>query len=218
MPPSGEATRSKLLDAATELFAARGVASVTLSEITERAGQRNASALHYHFGSRDALMAALMERHVPSIRKRRSELLEQARVRTGDARSAAEAIVLPNCELLEGDWRQRAFLRIAAELLSASTRRELHTLLGDTALDDAEELLFSRMPSMPDAVRNLRSQVAGMMTLHAAADYSLRLDMRKERRHNVALFTSNLVDMYLAAVGAQTSENSLRLTALAADA
>jgi AcrR family transcriptional regulator len=193
-------TRSKLLDAATELFAARGVASVTLGEIIEKAGQRNASALHYHFGSRDGLMAALMERHVPGIRARRSELLQIALDRAGDVRAAAEAVVLPNGELLDGDWRGRAFLRIAADLLTGSTRRELEPLLGDTALFEAEDLLFSRIPVMPPALRRLRSQVAGMMTLHAISDYSLRIDTRAARRHNTRLFVANLVDMYIAAL------------------
>jgi AcrR family transcriptional regulator len=205
MPPRGDRTRSKLLDAATELFAARGVASVSLSEITDKAGQRNASALHYHFGSREGLIAALMERHVPGIRARRSELLQIAIDRPGDARAAAEAVVVPNGELLDGDWRARAFLRIAAELLTGSTRRELQPLLGDTALFDSEDLLFSRIPEMPPALRRLRSQVAGMMTLHAIADYSLRIDARPARKHNIWLFVANLIDMYIAALTSPAS-------------
>jgi len=89
-------TRDKLLDAAARLFAERGIDNVSLAEIVPCAGQRNSSALHYHFGSRDAVFVAPLERHVPDIRLRRLELLEAARFRDDDdARAAAEAIVRP---------------------------------------------------------------------------------------------------------------------------
>ena len=58
MPPDPTATRDKLLDAATALFAGRGVANVSLAEIVRAAGQRNASAIHYHFGGRDHVVEA----------------------------------------------------------------------------------------------------------------------------------------------------------------
>ena len=45
------------------------------------ADQRNASAVHYHFGSRDEILRAVLARHVPAIADRRRELLERARAR-----------------------------------------------------------------------------------------------------------------------------------------
>jgi AcrR family transcriptional regulator len=58
----GEATRARLLDAAVLLFAERGLGGVSLREINEAAGQRNTNALHYHFGDRDGLIGAIVER------------------------------------------------------------------------------------------------------------------------------------------------------------
>ena len=46
-------TRERLLLTAEKLLGERGINGVSLREITREAGQRNASALHYHFGSRD---------------------------------------------------------------------------------------------------------------------------------------------------------------------
>ena len=55
MPRDGSDTRDRLLRAAEYLFARSGI-DVPIREIHERAGQRNASALHYHFGGRPAVL------------------------------------------------------------------------------------------------------------------------------------------------------------------
>src|ERR1700712_4504756 len=57
-----ETTRDKLLRAALHLFARQGL-DVPLRDINELAGQRNASALHYHFGGRPELVQAIIDRY-----------------------------------------------------------------------------------------------------------------------------------------------------------
>ena len=59
---SVETTRDKLLRAALHLFARQGL-DVPLRDINELAGQRNASALHYHFGGRAELVRAIIDRY-----------------------------------------------------------------------------------------------------------------------------------------------------------
>src|SRR5262245_22442952 len=59
--------RTKLLDTAERLFAERGITGVSLREITEAAGQRNASVVQYHFGSRAGLVAAVLDRHMEPV-------------------------------------------------------------------------------------------------------------------------------------------------------
>jgi AcrR family transcriptional regulator len=59
--------RGQLLDLATELFAARGVAATTIAHIAQRAGVTPAM-VHYYFKSRDQLIdAVVLERIVPVI-------------------------------------------------------------------------------------------------------------------------------------------------------
>ena len=43
-------TRDQIIRAAEELFAARGIDSVSLREINRAAGQSNTGAVQYHFG------------------------------------------------------------------------------------------------------------------------------------------------------------------------
>lgn len=57
----GEASRERLLEAATELFAERGVAATGVDAVARRAAVVK-SALYWHFGSKRGLIAAVVER------------------------------------------------------------------------------------------------------------------------------------------------------------
>src|SRR4051812_50005642 len=62
MPRDSTITREKLIRAAEYLFARQGF-DVPIRDIQERAGQRNATALQYHFGGKRELVAAIIEKH-----------------------------------------------------------------------------------------------------------------------------------------------------------
>ena len=65
--PDNAAMRAQLLDIATGLFAAQGVAATTIAKIAQRANVTPAM-LHYYFRSRDQLIdAVVLERVVPVI-------------------------------------------------------------------------------------------------------------------------------------------------------
>ncbi|WGJ92867.1 TetR family transcriptional regulator [Achromobacter mucicolens] len=65
--PENATARANLLDLATQLFAAQGVAATTIANIAQRAGVTPAM-LHYYFKSRDQLIdAVVLERIVPVI-------------------------------------------------------------------------------------------------------------------------------------------------------
>lgn len=59
--PESEQTRQRLLDAAEELFADKGLEGSTVREICERAGARNVAAVNYHFGSKEKLYAEAVQ-------------------------------------------------------------------------------------------------------------------------------------------------------------
>src|SRR4051812_29043934 len=81
----GDATRARLLEAAEWLMAERGVNGVTLSEIHTKAGQSNASAITYHFGSKDGLLRALVLDRQTRIDAERARMIDDL-VRTGTER------------------------------------------------------------------------------------------------------------------------------------
>src|SRR5687768_1252680 len=117
MPDEPTSTRAKLIDAALRLFAERGTFTVSLAEVVREAGQRNASAVHYHFGSRDQVLVAILEPTAEVLRRRRQELLEVARAAPADeVRPFAEAVVRPLVELARMGWRERAWMKIGMEI------------------------------------------------------------------------------------------------------
>jgi AcrR family transcriptional regulator len=59
-------TRSALLDAAAELFAAKGVDGASIDAIAEAAG-RTSGAIYDHFGSKEGVLFALLEGWVDDV-------------------------------------------------------------------------------------------------------------------------------------------------------
>lgn len=98
--------------AAEALVAERGVTDVTVAQITDAAGQRNAAAVHYHFGGRDGLLDAVLERHHTEIDQHRFARLAERD--DWDLAGLVELIVDPLVARLETD-SGRAFLRILAD-------------------------------------------------------------------------------------------------------
>src|SRR4030095_12192205 len=58
--PTRMETRQRLLEAAGEVFAARGFRAATVREICQRA-QANLAAVNYHFGDKERLYAAVLQ-------------------------------------------------------------------------------------------------------------------------------------------------------------
>jgi AcrR family transcriptional regulator len=56
-----DVSRERILEAATELFAARGYAGAGVDRLAERSGIAK-TAIYYHFGNKEGLLAAVLER------------------------------------------------------------------------------------------------------------------------------------------------------------
>ena len=118
MTGNAEETRQRLIEAATRGFAEQGVHSASLLEITRQAGQRNRGAVHYHFGSREGMLVAVLEQHVDMLATREKELLAIAREQPDDdLASAVAAFVRPAVELGDLGWEGRCYLVILSELV-----------------------------------------------------------------------------------------------------
>jgi AcrR family transcriptional regulator len=67
-------TRERLLRAAMEVFAANGFEAATIREICRRANA-NVAAVHYHFGDKKRLYAAIFDAVFSLLRERRTSFL-----------------------------------------------------------------------------------------------------------------------------------------------
>ena len=93
---AGERARTRLLDAAERLIATHG-RSVPLRQITLAAGQRNNSAVTYHFGSRQGLVEAVWDRRTELVNRERARMLEEIHNhgQTDDVHALMRAHLLP---------------------------------------------------------------------------------------------------------------------------
>lgn len=209
MPIDPGPTRQKLIDAALALFAERGVDAVSLAEINRAAGQRNASALQYHFGGRDGLLRAILAPYATRVRDRRRELLAaatdpQAHEFDTPLRRAVAVLVRPHAELATGDWRQRALSCVVADLYTDPRHpyAEFDELLGERATAEMAELLTSALAHLPADVRAERLRVASSFVVHAARDRARQAGTASGSASPAGLFVENLVDMMTGALSA----------------
>jgi AcrR family transcriptional regulator len=209
VPPDASATRQRLLDAATREFAEHGVWNASLIEVTRRAGQRNRAALRYHFGSREAVLCAVLERHVEFLAHREGDLMAKAlQAPEEDVGAVVEAIVRPAAELAASGWRGRACLSIVAELAGEDPARfspELDSVLARTGGNEVYALLAARMPEVRPDVMAERFGLITTFILRAVADRARALERhRRPARPQLddEAFVDNLVAMVAAALSA----------------
>jgi AcrR family transcriptional regulator len=108
--PGNTATQTpqRLVAAAERLFAAGGEEATSLRAIAREA-RSNAAAVHYHFGGRDQLLRAVLDRHLGPVQERRLALVDdaQARGRPVSVPLLVEAVARPDLELLASLRRKR---------------------------------------------------------------------------------------------------------------
>jgi AcrR family transcriptional regulator len=88
--------KRELLDAAERLIATRGY-EVPLRDIAVEAGHRNNSAVQYHFGNREGLIAAIVARRLGPMELVRSQMLKALAAQEDEAstRDLISVLVLP---------------------------------------------------------------------------------------------------------------------------
>jgi AcrR family transcriptional regulator len=139
----GEA-RERIIEAAAKLFAVDGYDAVSFRDLTEAAGV-SLSAIHYHFGSKDAVLSEIFARRAALLTKRRIELLEAARRYSGrppSLESILDAFLRPAFEVTRGD-RNDLFNRLRARVSlepSATTREIVSRAFDENDLIFIDEL------------------------------------------------------------------------------
>jgi AcrR family transcriptional regulator len=193
-------TRQALVEAATTAFAEHGVLTASLVDITRRAGQRNRGAVHYHFGSREGLLVAVLEQHTAFLADREGELLAHARTTPDDdLASVVEAIVRPAVELAETGPSGRDYLVIVGQLVEEYDR--LDPAVGETLRRTGGyavyDLLAARMPAVDEALHNERLALVTGFILRAVADRARAQQAPAPGRAQLSTdrFVANLVAM-----------------------
>ncbi len=191
-----------MVEAANHAFAQHGILGASLVEVTRQAGQRNRGAVHYHFGGRDELLAAVLEQHADFLAQREGELLAVASARPDDdVASVVEAVVRPCVELAESGDSGRNYVEIIGELIeqNPATRNEaVEAMMARTGGYEVYALLGDRIPEMDEQLRTERfalmtSFVIGSVARRVRAR-SIGPDARESPLSNER-FVVNLVTM-----------------------
>jgi len=119
--------RELLLEAALKLFAEQGIEGVSIRAVNREAGLGPAS-VHYHFGTKDALLDAVLHTYgdvvMERIKSRAKELADAGA--TTDARDLVTMLAEPYLDLISSrDEHGRAWVRLMSQLLQQDPGRLL---------------------------------------------------------------------------------------------
>ncbi|MBC3194468.1 TetR/AcrR family transcriptional regulator [Pseudonocardia sp. C8] len=164
-------TRTKIVLAAERLFAERGIAAVPLRDIVTAAGQRNASAIQYHFGPRPDLVTAVFQYRMGQINERRLEHLAQvyASGRAADPRTLVEALVRPLVEAVGEPGCHYA--RFLAQLSASPNYRVSDSWQIASSLRAVREGLQRALDHLPAEVYAERWRMVTHLFIHTIADH-----------------------------------------------
>jgi AcrR family transcriptional regulator len=199
-----------MIDTAERLIAERGLPALSLREVATEAGQRNHSAVQYHFGSRGGLVEAVFDARMRPIDARRAEMLAELESsgRTGDLAALSDVIVRPLAEAVIGDspgWYGR--------FLAEVQRSEPELLTVDrpvmASLHRAGQLSVEAMVDVPAELRTERLVVAIRSAVAMLADRELLAAQGLRRGSPPNVFVAHVVDLVHAMLVAPPSPELL---------
>jgi len=193
-------TRTALIEAAERLIAKKGLADVSTREILQEAGQRNQSALQYHFGSKSGLIRAAINERTTQIDRQRQQMLDDI----GDnptMRQVVEVLVKPLCEIIEQDAAGKNYLIFLAQAVT-QPNWDLRTVIKDfdiVGLAKAYDHYDRLLAHMDEEERRLRQTVGFDLTILTLKRWCLA---EKRPRRTLEEITDFVVDCTVAVIEA----------------
>jgi AcrR family transcriptional regulator len=149
-------SRERILEAATEVFATRGYAGAGVDRLAERSGIAK-TAIYYHFGNKEGLLAAVLERAATQW----IDGIQSAAKQGGDPLQRLDrALAGMRAMLEERPWIYKLFQILALEV--ADEKPEIRATLR-AILDKARDAIVDGMREAFGAPVPGADQVAGMM-------------------------------------------------------
>lgn len=202
MPGLRRSAKEELILAAERLIADHGLDGVSLRQIGAAAGNRNNSAVLYHFGSKSDLVRAVFEHRLPRLRQRRALLIAERR--PSDLRGWLECQVRAVLEQSELD--DSRYMGFVASLMQ---HRDVEAFghQPEEHIDAQIEFdtnLRAHLTHLDEPVRSRRLGQAMMLIVGTAADR----EGARARGQAVLAFSvemANLLDGVVGLLGAPSS-------------
>lgn len=188
-------TKIKIIEAAEKLFAEKGIDKVSTREIAREAGQRNHSALHYHFGSIDEVINAIFNYRMIPVDDLRKYLFDEELKKTEDLsfRDLIYILISPVAKKALDPNEKNYFLKMLAQLLSRSELRDQY-LMHQNRLPNTTKVasyLYKKLSSIQGeriAFERLKMMGATIMITLAEWNLASQDEAFKKTRDNNTLF------------------------------
>lgn len=167
-------TKEQILDTAEALFAEQGIDGVSLRAITQAAAV-NLASVHYHFGSKEALVKAVFVRRIGAVNRERIVLLDEAESGANGPLTVDRilyALFAPAIRLSQDPQRGRRFMRLCgrfyaepADYLEAVFKEEFAELARRL-----ERAFKSAAPDLPEKELQWRIHFSVGVMVHTMMD------------------------------------------------
>lgn len=205
-------TSTRLLLAAERLIAQDGVAQVSMRRINAEAGTGNISAVHYHYGSLERVIAAIFDLRVPAIDARRNEMLDELHARQSPpkAHDILQAVIWPLAEHMLGQPTDNCYVRFVAAI-NRAPKYDMWNVVSHRhrrGLTRSYVLLRRTLSTIPKDVLHARIMLAWREVIYTLADVELMIQARHPNLRDplVMFHTTDLVTRIGCSLGAPVSE------------
>jgi AcrR family transcriptional regulator len=188
-------TRTRILEAAEELFMQHGFEGTSMRLLTAKAGV-NLAAVNYHFGSKDALIEALFRRRLDPMNAERIAALDA--LEDFSPENIIRAFVGPSLRLIEdAKAGGRNFIRLLGRTYTEPAK-QVRALIGQMyapTMERYKAALERAMPQMPrdELVWRMHFMFGTLAYTLAATDtVQLIAGCKPEDRHDARLLEERL--------------------------
>ena len=188
-------TRTRILDAAEELFMLHGFEGTSMRLLTAKAGV-NLAAVNYHFGSKDALIEALFRRRLDPMNEERIAALD--RLEDFSEEKIIRAFIGPSLRLIEdAKGGGRNFIRLLGRTYTEPAKA-VRALIGQMyapTMERYKAALERALPQMPrdELVWRMHFMFGTLAYTLAATDtVQLIAGCKPEDRHDARLLEERL--------------------------
>jgi len=207
--PARSPAELALIYAAERLFAEHGIAAVSLRQINQAARQKNISAAHYHFGSRDGLVLAVLEHRWLDLDRRRQVRLDAAG-ENRDMRFYVNLLIETLAQELDPRPEGNHYIRFLWQYESYRSGQELARSMSPAGVE-VYERIGAAIAHLPEPIRAVRMRYLVNIIHGVLAAAEHQLETGQLVFSDVPLLVSNLVDMVTAAMSASPSDETCTL-------
>ena len=206
-------TKTRLIEVAESLFAEQGISSTSLRNIIAKAGV-NIAAIHYHFGSKEALVQAVFARRLGPINRERLRLLDELEAgQTGGP--SLEAIVAAFIEpvtrmKLSEPEKQETILKLFGQLMADTD--EVFGLVSQQFEETGIRFIAALRLALPhlskrELVWRFRFMIGALHTIMKHPPLPKAISGITEDEHDVKSVLQKVVTFLVAGFRAPATEN-----------